>query len=431
MSSPPKQRARAFLLLGALLLEAPLLRGRFTVVPAVLVAAYVVEPRRLASSSLPSRQEEEQGCHIRSDGFGWSRASIRRRLPAVAPSPVGNQPLAKGRIRGESLIASATAGREDSSSLPDASEPTATETKPKAPRRVNYVRPSAAIERGSGFFVPGLEGGKARLAMGTVLVALCIVQQHQLADLGLATRADGALAIASLYSGLVLLQSGIEFAQDSVRQERSRRAVSTDKVESGCADLFACSWARSDDADVRDAAAGSAARLNVNEYKDRVEWAASTYLSLTPATRMLLVHNNKVVFESQMLAQTMTPLPTRDESVDAIPKGSASTTALLKGRTNPEIIAEDVACRAALATLEQSATGRVALPPSHPAFRFVVSGTDPAVPTAGGSQRRTRTVILQRISSHSCWAVASSDLLAAFTPQDLTWLGQLARYLPS
>jgi hypothetical protein len=415
MPYTPKQHALALLLvlLGPSLLDAPLARRRCSVVPAVTASAYLLHveppPRRLPPSS-----------------------------------SLGHDPLVKGRTRGGGILVVASAAptrHEQAETSSESPASSAAEPKPKAPRRVNYVRPSAAIERGSGFFVPGLEGGKARLVMGIVLVALCLVQQHQLADLGLA-RVDGALAIASLYSGLVLLQSGIEFAQDSVRQERSRRTVSTDKGELAPADSFAGSWAGSDDADVRDAAAGSAATLNVNEYKDRVEWAASTYLSLTPATRMLLVHSNKVVFESQMLAQT-TPLPTRDESGQAVRKGSASTTALsgvpaarnVEGRTNPETRSEAVACRAALATLEQSATGRVALPPSHPAFQFLAIGTGSAEandePTAGGSQRRTRTVILQRISSHSCWAVASSDLLAAFTPQDLTWLGQLARYLPS
>ncbi|KAJ8601799.1 hypothetical protein CTAYLR_006831, partial [Chrysophaeum taylorii] len=35
-----------------------------------------------------------------------------------------------------------------------------------------YVRPSAAIERGGGFFVPGLEGPKVRIAGGTAILAL-------------------------------------------------------------------------------------------------------------------------------------------------------------------------------------------------------------------------------------------------------------------
>ncbi len=38
-----------------------------------------------------------------------------------------------------------------------------------------YVRPSGAIERGSGFFVPGLEGPKVRVLFGIVLLALTAI----------------------------------------------------------------------------------------------------------------------------------------------------------------------------------------------------------------------------------------------------------------
>ena len=35
-----------------------------------------------------------------------------------------------------------------------------------------YIRPSAAIERGGGFFIPGLEGAKLRIALGGGLLVL-------------------------------------------------------------------------------------------------------------------------------------------------------------------------------------------------------------------------------------------------------------------
>ena len=38
-----------------------------------------------------------------------------------------------------------------------------------------YIRPSAAIERGGGFFIPGLEGSKLRVALGSGLIALVVV----------------------------------------------------------------------------------------------------------------------------------------------------------------------------------------------------------------------------------------------------------------
>ena len=35
-----------------------------------------------------------------------------------------------------------------------------------------YSRPSAAIEKGSGFYIPGLEGSKVRLLFGTLVLLL-------------------------------------------------------------------------------------------------------------------------------------------------------------------------------------------------------------------------------------------------------------------
>ena len=47
---------------------------------------------------------------------------------------------------------------------------------PKQPAQKNmgsyYRRPSAALERGGGFFVPGLEGYKLRAVMGILVLVL-------------------------------------------------------------------------------------------------------------------------------------------------------------------------------------------------------------------------------------------------------------------
>ena len=41
----------------------------------------------------------------------------------------------------------------------------------------------------------------------------------------------------------------------------------------------------------------------------------------------------------------------------------------------------------------------------------------------------TRTVILQRISTNSCWMVVSDQLLASYAKTDLKFLGRLAQYV--
>ena len=46
------------------------------------------------------------------------------------------------------------------------------ERRPQKNMSSYYKRPSAALERGGGFFVPGLEGYKLRAAMGTLVLTL-------------------------------------------------------------------------------------------------------------------------------------------------------------------------------------------------------------------------------------------------------------------
>ena len=79
--------------------------------------------------------------------------------------------------------------------------------------------------------------------------------------------------------------------------------------------------------------------------------------------------------------------------------------------------AQTDACQAALNTLKNSKSGRVALPPQHPA---VVQLTD---------QDYSRCIVLQRIDDNLCWLMGSDKLLAAFSQQDLEWLGPQANYV--
>lgn len=103
---------------------------------------------------------------------------------------------------------------------------------------------------------------------------------------------------------------------------------------------------------------------------------------------------------------------------------------------------------AALQELQHSSGGRIAVPLQHPAVQALLfpgggGGTedDPNTDTntAATAGRReegsssshhhgVRTVILQRITVDSCWLVASDELLAKYTTNDLKWLGQLAQY---
>ena len=85
-----------------------------------------------------------------------------------------------------------------------------TNTSKSARERGIYARPSAAIERGSGFFIPGLEGPRIRILFGiTVLIADWAnhtFAESQVGDYGQII----AEVLAALYGALLLLQGLIE-----------------------------------------------------------------------------------------------------------------------------------------------------------------------------------------------------------------------------
>jgi len=233
-----------------------------------------------------------------------------------------------------------------------------------------YVRPSGAIERGSGFFVPGLEGPRVRVLFGTVLLGLTALN-HALISVSAGLSLEEFVAIG--YSLLVLFQAAIEFGKEELIVEGG-----TNSGKSGSSLLqkdLVQKWN-----------AESKQRLS-SEAIDKIQWAAASYLSITPATQMLLL--------------------TKRDSILYRLGGDYST-------EDTSMI--DRGVEAALDQLRQSKGGRLALPDTHPAVVALCL-------------EKARTVVLQRIDDDSCWVMSSSDqLLASFTPADLKWLGQLARY---
>ena len=230
-----------------------------------------------------------------------------------------------------------------------------------------YSRPSAAIERGSGFFIPGLEGPKVRLAGGLVLLALVALVS---ATGGPPTPGNTfSQGLAAAFSLLVLFQAAVEFQKEQQQQQQVSMVTSPASSSSSPTVVWQQRW--------------SMATPDL-DWKKKVEWAASSYLALTPATNMLLVGPGKVLF------------------------------ALGPGELDSNQEAE--ACMAALETCASSKGGRVALPATHPSASLLPE---------------SRSVVLQRVSAESqlCWLVTSDQLLASFTKQDLKWLGRMGEYV--
>lgn len=235
-----------------------------------------------------------------------------------------------------------------------------------------YVRPSAAIERGSGFFIPGLEGPRVRLLFGLTVLVLTTVN-HVLGDTASSFSFTEVLAVG--YSILLLLQAAIEFGK-----EDKGYVVSLDRPDSFVTDettrdsVFVQRWATD---------------TIVPDWKEKVQWSAASYLALTPAMTIMLLDNDKVLYS----------LGPNDDTIDADHN-------VVDG------------CRAALETLSNAKSSRVSLPATHP-----------AVITLAPKVCQGRCVVLQSVNDDLCWMMTSDQLIQAFTNQDLRWLGQLARYI--
>ena len=275
-----------------------------------------------------------------------------------------------------------------------------------------YVRPSGAIERGSGFFVPGLEGPRVRVLFGGVLLVLTALN-HVLVPTGVAAATTPTTAttvssfsleeqIAIFYSVLVLFQAAIEFRKEELIVEGASRGGGIDSVNSANRGSSISNTSNTSNTSNNNKSFlqkdltqkwNQADQLAESE-KDKIQWAAASFLSVTPATQMLLLSKDSIVYQLGS-----------DESSNTSDRAMSLEVSIQQG------------VRAALEQLSRSKGGRVALPGSHP------------VVAALGLQS-ARTVVLQRISEDSCWVMSSSDqLLASFASADLKWLGQLARYV--
>ena len=280
-----------------------------------------------------------------------------------------------------------------------------------------YVRPSGAIEKGSGFFVPGLEGPKVRLVIGVVLLTATAVNHFVLGNQGsfgsrprdvdsdFGEILSFSEVTAIVYSVLLLFQSAIEYAKEALPEsygeavnQRSKTSGSTkaSSVLKDNTEVLEQKWSSSID------------ESNDNSsYRSGVQWAAASFVSMTPTTQMMLLAQNGDT--DRGIQYRLGSQQERSVSTETIESGVA----------------------AALDELSKSKGGRIALPMTHPAVKLLgdVAGSEPAneEETSGGN--KFRTVILQRITDELCWMVASDQLLAGYTKGDLKWLGKLAGYV--
>jgi hypothetical protein len=307
-------------------------------------------------------------------------------------------------------------------------------TKKKKPSGV-YVRPSGAIERGSGFFVPGLEGSRVRLVIGTVLLGLTSFN-HVLLQRG-NTLSNGSKGdpfsfqetLAIGYSLLILFQSAIEFVKERRQLQGDRSSSSSSRISSSQDMLYSNSPALKQEWTT--IATNTTATEKDLSYRSKIAWAAVAYMSMTPTQEIML------------LSQTA-----KDDTANSKNHGK------ILYRLGPEetdtdlsrnvvVTSDKIAAgvQAALQELQHSKSGRISLPMTHPAVQALVLTASnnnnnnnssfllTTTTTSTTTNTNARTVILQRIKNNQCWMVVSNQLLASYTLGDLKWLGRMAAYV--
>ena len=319
-----------------------------------------------------------------------------------------------------------------------------------------YARPSAAIEQGSGFFIPGLEGYRVRILFGLLVLVLDGINgglgtfggiggigtkmadlSLPLSELPLSLTLSGF--VAAFYGGLLILQGFVELSVE-IGLSSSSKSSSSSSSSSNNSDKemvnetdnsittedSSISSSSSNNDSMMDQIVSTTLRQNDDEhgtYEEEVTWVSASLISLTPATHVFILrapHSSSSSLSSSSSSSNVNAVP---EIIYGL--GTGATTAMEEFDDN-DIDAKS-AIISAVSIAHESKGGRVSLPTTHPAS-MLLPGDD------------RRCVILQRIGSESddddddngtrsCLIVGSNQLLAAFTKNDLRWIGQLAEYL--
>ena len=145
---------------------------------------------------------------------------------------------------------------------------------------------------------------------------------------------------------------------------------------------------------------------------DKVRWAAASYVALTSATHVLLLEENDASSSSEVLYSLGDSMNGRKNS-----SGSG-------GDSDSDDDGSKV--KAAIDTVYKSKGGRVSVPDSHPCASLLPEDNRRCI-----LLQQVQVVEIDGTSRRRCLMVGSNQLLAAFTKNDLKWLGSLGDYLSS
>jgi len=246
-----------------------------------------------------------------------------------------------------------------------------------------------------------------RLLFGLALLILTAVN-HFLLSLLAEEGATNQLAesVGVFYAVLLLLQAAIEYGKES-----KGFVVSLDRPEEGedgndgvIRSRLTQRWSSRSMEQLPFLSSSSSSSL----FQERVEWAAASFVALTPATGFLLIDRDMVLYQLRTTDLAVTSDNNDDDKDDKDDNDSTSMSSC---------------CKSAISTLAKARSGRVSIPMSHPAAGVVTTTT-----TTGDNN--DRTIVLQDVvKNQCCFMITSDQVLQSFTEQDLKWLGQMATYV--
>jgi len=265
-----------------------------------------------------------------------------------------------------------------------------------------YARPSAAIERGSGFFIPGLEGGRVRIAVAALLG---IANQFIAITSGdTSTNGSTDYVITNVFCTLLFLQAALE----STTLLLPPTTTSTASAGNTDTDAGSASSNNNNNNNKQVQQYASSILLEKRAYS-YYSWVASTLMALTPATCISILSSDKNDNDNDgndmLLYQLTTSIST------------TSTTTVISKSTQERF----------WEILSQSKTGRVSVPPTTiiTEEKQQQQGDD----DDEEEEEEIKTIILQRISNQQCLVIYSNQLLPSFTKNDLKWIRKLANYI--
>ncbi|CAN0107161.1 unnamed protein product [Ectocarpus fasciculatus] len=150
--------------------------------------------------------------------------------------------------------------------------------------KTNYRRPSAAIERGGGFFVPGLEGFKARFVLAVVILGL----------LGLEGFARPGMTVFQIVSKLLAGLAGVLLFGQALLDQQKERAFEVRREAIAAAPASAGGPGADTAAGEGQVAFFDSVALG-NDLEAKVMWAADIALQLTAACSFVMFSDGQVL----------------------------------------------------------------------------------------------------------------------------------------